>query len=72
MFDFAGAPMFFATTLNMFEGNAMILNLYSEADKPQHFSKYVSFVMVTIAIFGMFVGLVTYYTYGNLMTDGVL
>ena len=34
LFDFAGAPMFFATTLNMFEGNAMILNLYSEADKP--------------------------------------
>ena len=37
LFDMSGVPMFFATILNMFEGNAMILNLYSEADKPQHF-----------------------------------
>ena len=33
----SGVPMYFATILNMFEGNAMILNLYAEADKPQHF-----------------------------------
>ena len=33
-FDFAGAPLYFATILNMFEGNAMILNIYAEADKP--------------------------------------
>lgn len=36
-FEIIYLPIFCANMMSLFEGNQMILNLYSEADKPENF-----------------------------------
>ena len=47
----------------LFEGNGLILNLYSEVDKPNQFFRQISIVLVTITALGILVGSLSYVAY---------
>eukprot|EP00347_Sterkiella_histriomuscorum_P009027 403342809 len=58
-------PIYFGVTMCIFEGNGMILNLYSQADKPKKFMFQIWLVMLTITISGLSYGLLSYKVFGN-------
>ena len=65
--------MFCATMMNIFEGNASILNLYAEADHPKHFFTVISSLFVGISVFlGIMVGVLGYFAFGNACQSTIL
>ncbi len=58
-------PVFCAAMMNLFEGNQQILNIYSEADKPQNFFAIVCILMVILLIImGIGTGVIGYMAFG--------
>ena len=43
-------PLFCATMMTLFEGNQQILNVYSEADKPQDFFMITMTIILTLTV----------------------
>lgn len=72
LIDWAQIPMFVSTFMCIFEGNSSIMNIYSEVDKPQVFTKQllVGFIVVILACtcFGLF----GYLTFGQSIKSVVL
>ena len=51
---------------NMFEGNILVLNFYSEAQKPSNYCKIVILVEIFYAIFVFFLSTLAYMAFGPL------
>ena len=65
-FDGLMIPVFCATMMTLFEGNQQILNLYSEADKPQQFFTTALVCIIVLTVFvAMTVGYLGYLAFGN-------
>ena len=59
--------------MNIFEGNQIILNVYSQTDSPKTFTPVIFGVFITLAIvFGLGVGLLGYLAYGNATESTIL
>jgi len=59
-------PIFCATMMTLFEGNQQILNLYSEADKPQDFFMTALITIITLTVcVAMTIGYLGYLAFGN-------
>merc|ERR1719389_1234669 len=65
-------PIFCATMMTLFEGNQQILNLYSEADKPQDFFMIATISILILTFFiAVAVGYIGYLAFGA-STKGVI
>ena len=64
--------MFMSAYMSLFEGNAVILNIYSEVDKPKEFIRILTFafgiVIITCASFGW----LGYQTFGTSIRSVVM
>ena len=59
-------PMFCSAMMNIFEGNQQILNLYSEADKPQDFFRILCTLFIVMLVFlAILAGMLGYFAFGN-------
>lgn len=58
--------------MSLFEGNGMILNLYSEVENPKLFLQQVNIVLTSITLGGIGLGLLSYMTFGNNLSSLIL
>ena len=58
--------------MSIFEGNSSILTVYAEADKPKQFAGIVMSVYVMLALAFASWGILSYYAFGNTLTDIIL
>jgi len=66
-------PVFCANMMSLFEGNQMILNIYSEADAPSTFFTQVASIIVFVALFiAGLIGYIGYFAYGNTTKSVIL
>lgn len=66
-------PIFCAAMMSLFEGNQQILNLYSEADKPQNFFLIATSCIITLTFFvAATVGYLGYLAFGNSVKSVIL
>ncbi len=65
LFDPYLLPMYFGATMSVFEGNGIILNFYSEIEKPKEYLSQVIWVLSICTFFGIFYGSISYFAYGE-------
>jgi len=65
-------PIYFGVTMCLYEGNGLILNLYSEVDKPNKFMNQVTLVLSIMTGLGIVIGSLSYMAFGNKVDSIVL
>jgi hypothetical protein len=72
LWNFSQIPLLFAGMSNLFEGNILVLNIYSETQNPRNFCTIVIAVQVIfcIIVFGM--ATVAYIAFGSITEDIIL
>lgn len=58
--------------MSIFEGNSAILTVYAEADKPKQFTSIIMSVYLFLAFSFAAWGILSYYAFGNTLTDLIL
>lgn len=72
-FELIYLPVFCANMMSLFEGNQMILNLYSEADQPQNFFMQAAVIIVCLTLFiACAVGYIGYLAFGETTKSVIL
>jgi amino acid permease len=72
-FDLLFLPVFCANMMSLFEGNQMILNLYSEADKPENFFMQACVIIVCLTLLiACAVGYIGYLAFGETTKSVIL
>lgn len=72
-FEILYLPIFCANMMSLFEGNQMILNLYSEADKPENFFIQAAVIIVCLTLFiACAVGYIGYLAFGETTKSVIL
>ena len=63
--NFAGIPYFFGIASFMFEGNALMLEIYTQMDEPEKkFSKALGYALFSATSLIVIIGAVSYAAYG--------
>lgn len=70
--SFSEMCAFFGVTMSLFEGNQLILNLYSEVKEPRHFLGHIIWIFFAITFLGITVSILSYNTYGRRVDDIIL
>lgn len=65
-------PIYFGVTMCLYESNGLILNLYSEVDKPNKFMNQITLVLSIITGLGIIVGSLSYMAFGNKVDSIIL
>lgn len=71
LLDWSAMPLFLSGTANLFEGNMVTLNVYSEHNSPREFSNMLALVMVFFTFFAAGMGTIGYMAFGD-KTDPVI
>mmetsp|Transcript_34152 Transcript_34152/g.24663 ORF Transcript_34152/g.24663 Transcript_34152/m.24663 type:complete len:86 (+) Transcript_34152:930-1187(+) len=58
--------------MTIFEGNAAILNYYSQCRDPSQFIKIIWWIMIFVTVIALALGITGYMAYGNLTGDSIL
>jgi len=70
--NFQMIPYYLAGSMNIFEGQASILNFYAEADKPQTFFHIQRSVIVFNVFLQLVLGIVGYITFGSTLQSLII
>ncbi|CDW73229.1 UNKNOWN [Stylonychia lemnae] len=65
-------PIYFGVAMCLYEGNGLILNLYSEVDKPHKFMNQISLVLSLLTGLGIIVGALSYMAFGGKIESIIL
>ena len=71
-FNFAQFPLFLGEVLAIFEGNAGILNIYSQHSEPRQMFNNTIYTHIIVGIVCIALGSFSYLAYGNMVQDVVL